>query len=179
MISNQRAQNVKDRAITETKRFIAIVLYLWIVLSLFEIHRFAVLRGVVSKSLAGYRIGFAGVNALVLGKVILIGQALHMGNRCGKTRLIYSVLFKSAAFAVLLICFNVIEEVLVGVIHGKSLAASVPQIGGGGLEGAVLIGILAFVTLIPFFLFIELEEVLGRGRLLSLMFQNKSKADTV
>ena len=115
---------------------------------------------------------------MILGKVILIGEAFHVGNQFGKTRLIYAVLFKSAVFAVLLICFNVIEEVIVGLIHGRSVVASVPKMGGGGLEGVILIGLLAFVTLIPFFLFIELEEVVGRERLFSLIFRKRFKAGT-
>jgi hypothetical protein len=48
-------------------------------LSLFEIHRFIVLSQANAAVLSGYRLGFAAVNALVLGKVILIGQALHAG----------------------------------------------------------------------------------------------------
>lgn len=176
-ISDQQKRKVKDKAITEVRRFAAIVLYLWVLLNLLEIHRLAVLREVHQASVHGYRFGLAVINALVLGKVILIAEDLHFGDRFSQKRMVSSALFKSAVFAVLLVCFDVLEEVIVGVIHGKSVAASVPQMGGGGLEGKVIMGVIAFVVLIPFFLFTEMQRVVGKNELHSLMFRDRSKAD--
>lgn len=174
-ISDQQKQKVKQKAISEVKKFAAIVLYLWVLLSVLEMHRFAVLREVHQTSAYGYRFGLAAINAFVLGKVILIAQDLHVGGRLGEKRIAALALFKSAVFAVLLVCFDVLEEVIVGVIHGKSIAASVPQIGGGGLEGKVIVGIIGFVVLIPFFLFTEMQRVMGRDELYALIFRKKTK----
>ena len=173
MLSVGQKRKAKDRAASELKKFVAIGVYIWVVLSLFEIHRFVVLRQVHAGSLSGYRIGFAAVNALVMGKVILIGQALHAGERLRKRRLTNSVLYKSAVFAFLLVCFEIIEEIIVGVIHGKSVLASIPQLGGGGVEGKILVGVMLFVVLIPFFLFTEMERVYGVDTLHSLILQNR------
>jgi hypothetical protein len=177
MISNEQKRKAKERAATELKKVIAIAFYLWVVLSLLEIHRFVVLREVSQTSLPGYRIGFAAINALILGKVIVIGQTLHVGEQLNEKSVVYSASFKSALFALLLVCFNIAEEVIVGVIHGKSIVASIPQMGGGGLEGKLLVGVMAFVLLIPFFLFTEVQRVLGRDKLHSLIIQKRSKAD--
>ena len=176
MISNEQKRKAKEKVKTELKKFIAIVFYLWVFLSLFEIHRFVILREANAASLSGYRLGFAAINALVLGKVILIGEALHAGERLREKRVIQSVLYRSAIFALLVVCFEIVEEVIVGVIHGKSVVASIPQLGGGGLEGKILVAIMAFVVLIPFFLFSELERVLGKDSLYSLIVQNTSKS---
>jgi hypothetical protein len=176
MISVEQKRKARERAATELKKFVAIALYLWVFLSLFEIHRFVVLRQANATALSGYRLGFPAVNALVLGKVILIGQALHAGERLSDKRLIYSALYKSAVFALLLVCFNVVEEVIIGLIHGKSIAASIPQLGGGGLGGMILVGIMAFVVLLPFFLFTGLERILGKDSLHSLILRSGSKA---
>lgn len=176
-ISEQQKRKVKEKAVTEVRRFVVIALYLWLLLSLLEIHRLAVLREVHQASVHGYRFGLAAINALVLGKVILIAEDLHFGERFSQKRMVSSALFKSAVFAVLLVCFDVLEEVIVGVIHGKSVAASVPQMGGGGLEGKVIMGVIAFVVLIPFFLFTEMQRVVGKNELHSLMFRDRSKAD--
>lgn len=171
-----RSAKVKERAVTELKKYAAIALYLWVLFSLFEIHRFAVLRQLNIHSLSGYKIGFAAINALIMGKVILIGEALHVGDQLSEKRLIYSVLFKSGAFALLVVCFDVVEEVIVGLIHGKSLVASIPKLGGGGLEGMILFGIMAFVVLIPFFLFAEVQQAVGKEKLQSVIFHERSKA---
>jgi hypothetical protein len=176
-MSNQKTRNVKERAVTELKRYAAIAFYLWALFSLFEIHKYAVLREVNMASLSGYKIGFALVNALIMGKVILIGEALHVGEQLSEKRLIFSVLFKSAAFALLVLCFEIVEEVIVGMIHGKSLADSIPQMAGGGLEGKAIFGIMAFVVLIPFFLFAEVQRVIGKEQLHAIILRERSKAD--
>ena len=176
MISNSQKRKAKEKVKTELKKFIAIAFYLWVFLSLFEIHRLVVLRQASAASLSGYRLGFAAVNALVLGKVILIGEALHAGERLREKRVIHSVLYRSAVFALLVVCFQIVEEVIVGVIHGKSVVASIPQLGGGGLEGKILVAIMAFVVLIPFFLFSELVRLLGKDSLQSLIVQNPSNS---
>jgi hypothetical protein len=176
VISDLQKRKVTEKAVTELKKYAAIAFYLWVLLSMFELHRFAVLREVTHASLSGYRIGFAAVNALILGKILLIGEALHVGEQLSEKRLIHSALFKSAVFALLVVCFEVLEGVIEGLIHGKSVAASVPRLGGGGLEGMVLFGILAFVVLIPFFLFTEVQRVLGKEKLYSLIFQKRDAA---
>lgn len=176
-ITDQQKQKVKEKAISEAKKFAVIVVYLWVLLSLLELHRFAVLREVHQTSVSGYRFGLAAINAFVLGKVILIAQDLHLAERFRKDRIVSSALFKSAVFALLLVCFNIFEEVIVGVIHGKSVAASVPQIGGGGLEGKVIVGVIGFVVLIPFFLFSETQQVVGKNELNTLIFRKRPKAD--
>ena len=144
---------------------------------MFELHKYAVLRAVNLPSLSGWKIGFALVNALIIGKVILIGQALHVGEQLSEKRLIYSVLFKSASFALLVVCFDIVEDVIVGLIHGKSLVASIPPLGGGGLEGKILYGFMAFIVLIPFFLYAEVQEVIGPEKLHSLILHERAKAD--
>jgi uncharacterized membrane protein len=77
---------------------------------------------------------------------------------------------------VLLVCFDIVEEVIIGVVHGKSISASVPQFGGGGLEGKVIVAVIGFVALILFFLFIELQREVGKNKLHEIIFRNKSKA---
>lgn len=177
MISDQQKRKVEERAATELKRYAVITLYLWVLFSVFEIHRFVVLREVHLAYTSGYRIGFAAINALIIGKFVSTGEALHVGERISVKQLIYAVLFKSAIFAVFVVCFDVLEEIIVGVIHGKSVVASIPRIGGGGLEGVILVGFLVFVVLIPLFLFTEVQKLVGRERLRSIIFHESSKTD--
>jgi hypothetical protein len=179
MISGDQKLKIRHRAATELRRFVAIAAYLWVLLSVFEIHRVVVLRQAHASSLSGsgYRFGFALVNALVLGKVILLGQVLHAGERLREARLMHSVMYKAGVFALLLVCFEVVEEVMIGLLHGKSIIASIPQLGGGGVLGVLLLGIMAFVVLIPLFLFTELERVIGKDNLHSIIMHNDSKTN--
>jgi hypothetical protein len=113
-----------------------------------------------------YKIGLLLINALVLGKVILLASDLHVAEQMKDKQLVYSILFKSAVFAMLLVCFDVLEEVLVGVMHGKSVAESIPTFGGGGLEG----------KLIVLFALIETRRILGEGKLRSFVLAKRPTA---
>lgn len=144
---------------------------------MFEIHRFAILRDVNHAPISTYRIGFAAINALILAKIILIGDAIHLGEQLSEKRVIYSVLFKSVVFAVFVIGCNVLEGVIVALIHHRSIGASVPRMGGGGLLGMVLYGVMAAIVLIPFFLFSELQRLIGKDKLHSLIIEKRPKAD--
>ena len=175
-ISDQQKHKIKENAISGAKSFAAIVFYLWVLLSVLELHRVAVLREVHQTSVSGFKFGFAAINALVLGKFVLIFQDIHLGEQFKNKSIVTSTLFKSATFALLLICLHVLEEIIVGAIHGKSLAASVPQIGGGGLEGIVIMGIVAVVALVPFVLYGEMQRAVGKDELHSLMFGKKNAA---
>lgn len=177
MISDEQKRKVKEKAATELKKYVAIALYLWVLFSLFEIHRFAVLREFHLGSVSGYRIGFAAINALIIAKVILIGEAFHFGENLGPKSVFWFAVFKSVIFAGLTVSFEIVEEVITGLIHGKSIVASIPEMGGGGLEGVILAGIMAAVALFPFFLFVEMQQALGKEQLHVLLQQKRSRAD--
>jgi len=52
-----------------------------------------------------------------------------------------------------------------------------PTLDGGGLEGIIIYNVMASVVLIPFFLFAELQQSLGKDKLHSLILQKRSRAD--
>jgi hypothetical protein len=114
------------------------------------------------------------INALVLAKVIWIADALHDAGKRSAATMFAAVLFKSGLFAIILICFNLVEEVLVGLFHGKTLAESIPEVGGGGLEGQLLVGVMIFVVLIPFCAFAELRRAIGEDEFNDLVFHRKT-----
>lgn len=71
---NKPKRNLKARLVHEAKSFAAMFVYLWVLFGLFGLHEFSVL--------AQYGIhftvyGYAAVNALVLGKVMLIAEGLN------------------------------------------------------------------------------------------------------
>jgi hypothetical protein len=120
-----------------------------------------------------YRLGFALVNALVLGKILYIFERLHVGSRFEQKAPVYSILFKSGVFAIILLVFDILEEGIVGLIHGKTFAQSISDLGGGTLSGLLLIAIITSVSLIPFFLFKEIGRALGGRQLQLLLFHKK------
>ena len=114
--------------------------------------------------------GFALVNALVLAKVMLIAEDLRVGHWLRSRPLIYPILGESLIFTVVFICFHVVEDLVIGLFKEKTLRASVPVIGGGGLAGLLSVATIYFVALIPFFAYRNLGRELGPGRLNAMLF---------
>ena len=171
---NEKKAQLKKKAVSEAKKFAVIVAYLTVLFALFEVHKLTILRGEASATAISYRVGFALINALILGKIILIAEVFHFGERFQDKPLVYPILFKSAVFSALLVCCDILEEVLVGVFHHKTIGESVPKLGGGGVEGILLTALMVFIVLIPFFSFRAVARAVGEDELASMIFKRRA-----
>ena len=169
----ERKRDLKQRIFDEVINFLAIALYLWVTFGVFALHEWVV----SAKDHIDYHFyGFALVNALLLGKVMLVAEDLHFADWFKDRPLIYPILCKAVAFSILFLVFDVAEEVIVGVFKGKTIAESIPSIGGGTPSGVFFVGIILAVALIPFFAFREVGRAIGERALHSLMFTGGPKA---
>jgi hypothetical protein len=159
-------KNLKERAVGELERYAVITLYLWLLFALFGLHR-QLLQG---HGISVWQQGFAIVNALVFGKVILVGEALDLGKE--KYALAWVVLRKALLFAVLLLAFHILEEAIRAWFEGKPLSDAVAGL-GGSLAGVAATAAIFFVVLIPFYAFQETARVLGAEALWDLFFRKR------
>ncbi|WP_034992763.1 hypothetical protein [Beijerinckia mobilis] len=157
---------IRRKVLNEAKKFLNMFLYFWILLSLFALHKYIL----VEQSRLGSDLGFALVNALILAKVMLLGETINLADRFKEQPLIYPIVYKSAIFSLLLIGFNIVEESARGLLKGETIAASIHELNGGRLGGILVISMIMFVTLIPFFAFKELGAHIGAERLYELFF---------
>ena len=97
---NERLVRMKTGAIDETRKLFWIFIYLWVLLSLFSLHKALVLN---DESLIFHQ-GFALINALALAKVVLVAEFFHVGDNFKNKPLIYPIMFKSAVFARARLC---------------------------------------------------------------------------
>ena len=68
--------SLKEKAIDELKAYVIITLYLWVLFVLFAAYKRLLLQ---ENGISLWNQGFAIVNALIFGKVILIAQASISG----------------------------------------------------------------------------------------------------
>jgi hypothetical protein len=168
---NEGINRVKQKLLAEGRKLFLIFLYLWAFLGLFAIHKSIVLN----EQNIFYHQGFVIINAWLLAKVMLTAEMLHVADNLKDKPLIYPIVFKSAIFSVMLISFDILEEVLLGMWHGKTLANSMPAIGGGSLEGILAVGIIMFVVLMPFFALREIGRDIGDDKLYELFFVRRTR----
>jgi len=167
-------RTVKQIAFQQLKEFLVIALYLWAVFGLLILFKSVVLA---EQHIPFVYHGFAFFNALALAKVMLTAKDLHLGELFHEAPLIYPTLLKSALFAVVLACFKILEEAAVGLYHGKSFQQSISDLGGGTLNGILVLTLLLFAMLIPFVGYGELRRILGEGKLERLFFYPRRLLD--
>ncbi len=165
---DSRLRKLADKGLEEFHRFTVMFLYLWVVFGLFVLNQ-AVILGKANSHFATQ--GFALINAAVLAKVMLIAEDLKLGRRFERLPLIYPVLYKSCAFAAVFIAFHMLERIVVGLLAGDSIGASIPSIGGGTWLGVTSVWAIMAVSLLPFFALREISRVLGKGELWNIMFR--------
>ena len=169
-VLSPQPSNLKERASTEFKRFVAILLYLWVVFGLLSIHKSLVLS---QRHLDYEEHTFAIINAFIFAKVLLVAEQVRLGRRFENKPLIYPILYKSFVFSVVLLLFHVIESAAEGVWHGHTIAESVPHFLGWSPKGLLAVGFACFVLLLPFFGFREIARVIGRKEMRILLFGRK------
>lgn len=120
--------------------------------------------------------GIAFIEALILAKVIIVGDALKLGRRFSNRPLIYSTLHKAVVFTIWVGFFNLIERTIGGLFEGKSLEHGLHEISAEGWDTLLARCLVTFVAFIPFFAFRELGRVLGEGKLIVLFFRSTGPA---
>lgn len=163
-------KSLKQRAVSELEKYAVISLYLWVLFALFGLHR-QLLQG---HPISVWQQGFAIINALVFGKVILIGEALELGKGKASHALARNVLRKSLIFAVLLVAFHIVEEAIRAWFEGEPLSGGLADF-GGTLPGLLSYAGILFVSLILFFAIQEVARVLGSGPLWNLFARSGEK----
>ena len=164
------SRTLKQKAYHELKEYLVIVLYLWVVFGLLLLYKSMILN---EEHFSYVARGIALINALVLGKFVLIARALHLGDTVDDAPLIYPTVLKSAVFSLVLAGCKILEDAAIGFLHGKSFSQSIADLGGGTWKGILTLTVLMFVMFIPFFGFGELQRVLGEGELKQLFLRTR------
>lgn len=162
------SRGINQIAYEQLKSFFVIALYLWIVFGLLVMFKAVILA---EQHIPFAYHGFAIINALALAKVMLTAKDLHLGERLDEAPLIYPTLLKSALYSLVLACFKILEEAAVGLFHEKSFQQSISDLGGGTLNGILILTLLLFAMLVPFVGYGELQRVLGEGKLKDIFFR--------
>ena len=140
-------------------------LYLFLLFGTLVMFRHVILQ---KAGIDDVKYGIAALNALIFAKVILIGDWLKVGTKSDSQPLLWSVLAKSAAFAALFIVFHFLEDGIVGLFHGKTVA-DMFRADAQEMRVAMVASVIFFVTLIPFFFFREVSRELGPARVRTLL----------
>lgn len=116
----------------------------------------------------------AVIQALILGKVIMIGAVFHPGRGLEQKPLIYPTLYKAGVFTFLVVVLNLIEHAIVGLWRGTGLTGGFAEFVARGPHELLAGSLVIFVALIPFFAVKELGRVFGQEKISALFFRERT-----
>jgi hypothetical protein len=173
-MSNEAKRSWRERVVENTKNLMVIVVYLWALLTVFQLHRAIILAEHNIQYRYAQGLLFALINAWILAKFVLIGESLHVGERWHSKPLLHSILFKSAVFGAILMVCRIVEGALGRIWRARSFAAGLPELSISTLIDEFSLMLIVIVALIPFFAAREFSRVLGKSEWTSLLFRHET-----
>ena len=173
---NQEKPGWKRRALDELRKLSITVVYIWVLLSVFTLHREVILASYHINYSAKF--GFAFINAVILAKFMWLGEILHAGKKAAGKALLYSTPWNSALFTVILMVCHLLEETLLKLWHGQSMAESFSETVADPRD-IFATALLVFVVLIPFFFAKGLIEILGKDEIKRLLLKSRPRDSTL
>jgi hypothetical protein len=143
---------------------VVLFLYLAFFFCALATYRMLLLREFDVKSLT---FAFALINALVVAKVIMIGEIANVGRRYESKALLQSIIWKALLFSLLVLVFHFAEEVIKQLVHGKEIAEAFRETRIDDLLGR---GLVIFCTFVTLFGFREFRRVLGEENFQAMLF---------
>jgi hypothetical protein len=125
--------------------------------------------------LASYHIEYTGywaplVEAAILAKVIMIGDALRVARGLRNWPLAVPAIYRTVMFSLLVVLFSILEHVGNALFHGKKAADGIAELTNTGWEGLLAWYVLIIVAFLPFFTVKEIEAAFGPSKVRGLFF---------
>jgi len=116
--------------------------------------------------LAAYHIQYLGywaplIEAAILAKVIMIGDALRIGRSLQNRPLAVITLYRTVVFTLFVVLFSFLEHIVGAMIHGKTAADGIAEIANKGIYEVLAWCVLILAAFLPFFAMKEVERVFG------------------
>jgi hypothetical protein len=117
--------------------------------------------------------GIALIEALVLAKIILLGQAARLGRKHEDKPLIVPALYKTIVFGIWVIGIKILEHFIGAFVRGRGLAGGFHDLINENVYEILANALVVIPALVPFFAIKELERVVGREKLGCIVLPKK------
>ena len=174
-IDQSAKPGMKQKLARELKEMAWIFLYLALFLCALATYSTLLLR---EFHVSYFVYGTALLNALIMSKIILLGEYFQLGRKHEGKPLIYAAIFKAFQYAILMAVFHVVEEIIKHLVYGHSVRSALHELMAGRLTEILARNLVFFCALVPFFAGRELRRVLGDEKFSALFFRSGAAALT-
>src|SRR5271166_4492920 len=164
---NSQKATLKQKATHDFQEFAGIFLYLAFFFCSLATYSMLLLN---KFHVSYYNYGAALINALVIAKVILIGEYAHLGKKQEAKPLIYASIYKAFLFSLLVFTFHIVEEAIKHLVHDQRIATVFREV---RIDDLLSRTVIVFCTFIPLFAFREMQRVLGEEQFRALLFKGR------
>jgi len=166
---------IKSRVVSEAKFLFLLFLYLFLLLAAFTAYRTLILAAYDITYL--FHFGANAIEALLLAKVISLGRFLRLGERFHDRALIVPTMYKTVCFSFFTIVFFIVEEIVVGRLHGKPISVVSQELFSQTIWGILAKVLVLFMALAPLFAIWEAGRVVGENTLFAWFFKRYAATD--
>lgn len=117
--------------------------------------------------------GVALLEALVLAKIIMIGDALRLGKGFEERPLIMPTLYRTLIFGIWIAAFKIVEFFVRKMIHGTAPVGAYRELGIANIYEMLARCLMMITAVMSFFAVKVLAGTMGEGRLFKMFFQNR------
>jgi hypothetical protein len=161
------AHGVKERLREEMRKYAIVSVYLYVCLGAVLLYKAALIDASGGHFLLH---GIAAAKALILGKFLLIGDAMGVGTRPVARTLLARIAWRTVLLLALLVALTIVEELVVGWVHGHAAGATMAELRARSLPELAAECMLLLLILFPLVATTELNRALGPGRLKAMLF---------
>ena len=169
---NVKQHNIKKKLEHEIQLYFTYAFFLALLFFAFSSYEHILLEK-MHESFLPY--SFCIIQALIMAKVILIGESVKLGEIFEDKQLVIPVLYKTIVFCLLMFVFTILEHIIVGYIHGRNIYTVYQEFVARGLNIAFAKILIMFFVFIFFFAVLETSRALGGNELLNLFFKPRPK----
>jgi hypothetical protein len=166
-----KPSGLKAKLTHEFVEYLINIVWLTLVFASFTIYRRLVLA---SYDITYTHYWVALVEAVILGKVIMIGGIFRLGRGLESLPLIFPTLYKTAVFTLFCAAFKVVEHGLKGLVTGSGFMGGVDVLLARDTHELAANSLVVFVAFLPFFGVKELGRVLGEKTIRTLFFRPRT-----
>ena len=168
--------SLANRLRHELREYAIVAVYLYVCFGVLLLYKDAILR---EEGLSYLHFGLAAGKALILGKFILLGETAGVGTRVQARNLLIHIARKIALFLVFLIMLSVLEEFVVGLIHGRTMGDVAADFESRSMLALTATCLYMVLVLTPYIGVRELSRALGPGALRAALFAPPGRAADV
>jgi hypothetical protein len=167
-----KSATIAERVKKELRDYALLSVYLYICFGALILYKVAILG---AQGISYLPFGLPLIKALILAKFILLGRVAHVGERRESSRIAFRIAYKALAYLILLMVLSAAEEMIMGMVHGKSIAAIFAELGGDKLPEILATCLVILLILIPYLAIAELGAAVGGNKLREILFMDRPR----